>query len=204
LTAGNGARSLFSTGAEEIAVQLFRVVPALLLLGAAPRHNYIVDEGQSEVSASVAFFGLASKTAKFPRISGAITLSPDDPERVDLTVRIDATALSAPDSVTLARLKGPKFFDVARYPTVVFVGREMRMTGSRDAQIDGHITARGVTRPATLMVQFTAPPLGAGRGAPLTLKGRTAIDRRAFGMTAYPLIVGRKVTIHIRAVLVPA
>ena len=182
----------------------WRVLPALLLIGAVPGQRYAIDATGSDVSAEVAFFGIASKTAHFPKVTGGIELSRDQPERIDLTVRIDATALTAPDSVTLGRLKGPKFFDVARYPTILFVGRTMAMTGDRDAEIAGQITARGVTRPATLAVRFTAPPLRADGRAPMSLAGETVIDRREFGMTAYPLIVGRKVRIRIRAALVPA
>ena len=178
-------------------------LPALLLIGAAPGQRYVIDPAASEVSAKVAFFGLASKTAHFPKVSGGIELSPSDPERIDLAVKLDATALTAPDSVTLARLKGPKFFDVARYPTVEFGGRHMTMTGPREARIEGHLTARGVARPATLAVRFAEPPLRAN-GRAMTLEGQTVIDRRAFGMTAYPLIVGRKVTIQIRVALIPS
>lgn len=185
-------------------MRLSRALLALLLVAAAPPRHYTIDPAASEVTAKVAFFGLASKTARLPKVAGGITLSPNDPRQIDLTVKIDAAALTAPDSVTLARLKGPKFFDVARYPTILFVGRTMTMTGERSAQIAGHITARGVARPATLAVRFTAPPLSAGTQTPLALDGETVIDRREFGMTAYPLIVGRNVRIRIRATLVPS
>ena len=181
-----------------------RALPALLLIGAAPGQRYIIDAAASEVSAKVAFFGLGSKTARFPRMSGGIQFSRDRPEQIDLTVQLDATALTASDSVTLARLKGPKFFDVARHPTILFRGRKMRMTDDRDGQVSGEITARGITRPATLAVQFTTSPLRADGREPLMLNGETVIDRREFGMSAYPLIVGRKVRIRIRAALVPA
>lgn len=185
-------------------MRCFRVVPALLLIGAAPAERYSIDAAQSQVSARVAFFALASKTAHFPKVSGWIILSRDTPERIDLTVNLDATALTAPDNVTLARLKGSAFFDVARFPTVVFRGDTMRLTGETSATIAGQITARGVTRPATLAVRFSSPPLRADGRKPLILDGETVIDRREFGMTAYPLIVGRKVTIRVHATLVPA
>lgn len=185
-------------------MRLLRALPALLLIGAAPAQHYTIDASASDVSARVAFFGLASKTARFPKVSGGIALSRDAPEQIELIVTLDATALTAPDSVTLARLKGPKFFDVARYPAILFVGLRMEMTGERDARIAGRITARGVTRPTVLAVRFTESPLRADGRIPLALDGETVIDRREFGMTAYPLIVGRKVKIRIRAALVPA
>mgnify|MGYP006142963951 CR=1 FL=1 len=52
------------------------------------------------------FFGLSSKTAVFPRMQGAVTIVPGAPEKAVIDVTFDATAIQAPDSVTLARLRG--------------------------------------------------------------------------------------------------
>ena len=178
---------------------------ALTALGAAgPSHRYTIDDARSDVAARVAFFGLASKTAHFPRMSGGITLDPAHPQTADLDVVLDARALTAPDKVTLGRLKGPKFFWVERYPTVRFAGHGLRLSGAQSGTVAGAITARGVTRPATLAVSFAQPVAGSGAARPIDLTGRTTIDRKAFGMTAYSPIVGRKVAITIRARMVPA
>ena len=124
-------------------------------------------------------------------------------ENRDLDVEIDARRLTAGDSLTLARLKGKDFFDVERYPTVRFAGRTMQMTGPTSATVAGEVTARGVTRPAVLAVTFRDPPARATGRDPIELSARTVIDRRAFGMTAYSAIVGRKVTITIKARMTP-
>ena len=79
----------------------------------------------------------------------------------------------------------------------------MAMTGPVSATVAGEITARGVTRPAVLAVTFAQPPVRATGREPFSLTARTTIDRRAFGMTAYSLIVGRKVTITIETRMVP-
>lgn len=175
----------------------------LLTAASAPAQRYVLDPAASEVSARVAFLGLASKTARFPKLSGGIALAPGWLERIDLNVELDARALTAGDSVTLARLKGPAFFDVANHPTVSFRGSAMAMTGPTTATVPGELTARGVTRPATLAVTFARPPAQASGREPIDLTARTTIDRRQFGMTAYGLIVGNKVTITIRARMTP-
>ena len=53
----------------------------------------VLDAAQSAVSARVAFFGLASKTAHFPEVSGGIQLDADRPGAVDLDVTLNARAL---------------------------------------------------------------------------------------------------------------
>lgn len=182
---------------------VFAAVLLLATAAATPAYRYRLDESGSNVSARVAFFGLASKTAHFPKVSGGIALSPDRLEEIDLYVTLDARALTAGDSVTLGRLRGEKFFDVAHYPVVQFSGQHMTMTGPVTATVTGEITARGVTRPAVLAVSFAHPPASATGREPINLSARTVIDRRAFGMTAYKVIVGRNVTITINARMVP-
>jgi len=173
---------------------------ALANIGAPQR--YTLDAGASNVSAKVPFFGLASKTARFPRMEGAVTIVPGAPERAVIEVTFDATAIEAPDSVTLARLRGEKFFWVEKYPTIRFVGRSLALTSPTRGTVSGELTARGITRPAKLDVTFTADPLKQV-GKPVSFTGTTTIDRREYGMKSYQLIVGNKVDITLKARMVP-
>ncbi len=164
--------------------------------------RYTLDASASNVSAQVPFFGLASKTARFPRMQGAVTIVPGAPEKAVIDVTFDATAIEAPDSVTLARLRSEKFFWVEKYPTISFVGRSLKLASPTRGTVSGDLTARGVTRPATLAVIFTADPI-AQAGKPVSFTGTTTIDRRQFGMKAYQLIVGNKVDITLKARMIP-
>ena len=188
------------------------IVTAILSLGlmaaspvATNRWHYRSDPEGSAVSARVAFLGLASKTAKFPQISGELSLPAtigSESRPITLDVALDARALQAPDALTLKRLKGPDFFDVDRFATIRFTGERLRMTGPRTADVTGSLTARGVTRPETLHVSFDSQPDPRDR-QPIGLTGTMRIDRRAYGMHAWSLIVGRKVDITIRTRMVP-
>ena len=77
------------------------------------------------------------------------------------------------------------------------------MTGPTTGNIEGQITARGVTRPATLAVTFRDPPGQANGHDPLQLTARTSLNRKDFGMTAYSVVVGKTVAITIDARLMP-
>ena len=189
--------------ATRVTRAVLSLLPLLALAAAPPTYHYRIDAPHSEVAARVGLFGIASKTARFPAMTGTIALSPDRLDTIDLDVKLDARHLTAGDSVTLARLKGPNFFDVARYPMVRFTGRRMTMTGPVTATVDGAITARGVTRPIVLAVSFAQSPARATGRDPIALTARATIDRRDFGMNAYRLIVGSKVTITINARMVP-
>ncbi|MDF8335030.1 YceI family protein [Novosphingobium cyanobacteriorum] len=183
----------------------FATAPLLFLLTAAvePQHiRYALDKSHSNVSARVAFLGLSTKTARFPDMNGTFAVSPADPSAVTMQVDIDARTLTTGDSQTKT-LRGKSFFDVGRYPTLRFVASRMDMHGDRAATVDGQLTAKGITRPIRLDVTFSAPPMETGGTQPIELVANTTVDRNRFGMTAWPLVVGRMVKVTIRARMVP-
>ncbi len=174
---------------------------------AAPARNgavrYTIDAGASSVEAKVSFFAIASKTARFPKMAGAVKIVPGRPDDARIDVTFDATALEAPDETTLSRLRGEKFFWVEKYPQVRFVGEKLTLTSPTKGKVKGKLTARGVTRPATLAIEFDTPPLKAATGQPIRFTGETTIDRRDFGMKSYQLVVGNKVDITLSARMQP-
>jgi polyisoprenoid-binding protein YceI len=178
------------------------LAPLALLANSAGPINYRLDSGASNVTAKVAFLGLGSKTASFPKMSGAVTVVPDQPQRATIDVTFDARALTASDQTTTTRLRGDKFFWVAKYPTVRFVGRSLKLTSKIKGTVSGQLTARGVTRTETLNVTFDSDPATAS-GKPISFTGTTRIDRRQYGMKSYQLVVGNKVDIRLRARMVP-
>ena len=183
--------------------RLLALVALLALAATSPAYHYRLDGPRSQVSAKVSYMAFGSKTARFPVMRGAIRIVPDHLEVIDLDVVLDAAQMTAGEKSDTAYLRGPDFFDVARFPVVSFSGHRMTMTSATTARIDGQITARGVTRPAALTATFRDPPAQTTGRDPIQLSATTAINRKDFGMNSYSLIIGKKVTITIEARLVP-
>ena len=175
----------------------------LLAANASAPVNYRLDQAGSLLSAEVPFFGLASKTATFPKVEGTATIVGNDPSEAAIDVTWDATAITAPDSVTLGRLKSERFFWVEEHPKIRFQGRGLTMSSNTKGTITGRLTARGVTRDQTLDVTFDRDPLKAGADTPINFTANAKIDRRDFGMRSFQLIVGNKVSITFDARIVP-
>lgn len=189
-----------------VRIALAAMAGVLLAAATAPADHgwrYALDAATSQVSARVAFMGLASRTARFPAVSGSVALQPGRDDAMEIDVVLDARALRADDAVTLSRLKGPAFFDVERHPTIRFTGHAMRRTGERTAEVAGELTARGVSRPQVLAVTFERPIGQANGREAMGLAGRMTIDRRQYGMIAYSPIVGNRVDVEIRTRMVP-
>lgn len=170
----------------------------------ASTYRFTLDPRTSSVDAKVAFMGVGNRKAYFPALRGNVTLSPAQMNHIDLDVSIDATQLKSDDRVTTGRLKGKDFFYVDKYPTIRFEGTQLAMSSSTSGVVHGELTARGVTRPLALNVTFSAPPATASGKEAIRLTGITTINRKDFGMTAYSVIVGKKVSITIKTRLLPS
>ena len=176
---------------------------ALLAANAGAPRDYALDSVASEVKAKVSFMGLGSKSMTFPKMKGQVRIVPDAPKQASIDVTFDAAALEASDASTRDRLRGDKFFWVAKHPTVRFTGTSLAMTSPTRGTVAGKLTARGVTKRQTLEVVFEEDPDKAAANAPIRFTATTRIDRRDYGMTSYQLVVGNNVDVTMKARMVP-
>ena len=88
-------------------------------------------------------------------------------------------SLRVKDENLTAHLQSPEFFDAERHPELTFVSTAIRRNGD-EVEIDGSLTIKGVTRPATLTGTITGPTVdhfGANR---VGFELQTVIDRTQF------------------------
>lgn len=183
---------------------LFALLAFLATTAAAsPLFQFKLDSEHSSANAKVAFMGLANASAQFPQMSGEMKFWPDRPDAFEFHVVADARAITASNGIMRRTLKGPNFFDAERHPWVTFTGNAIQLTSATTGTVTGDLTARGVTRPITLTVKFASPPLLNNGSEPIDFTAATQINRREFGMTAYPLVVGNTVKIAITARMTP-
>jgi polyisoprenoid-binding protein YceI len=79
-----------------------------------------------------------------------------------------------------AHVLSPEFFDAERHPVLTFSG-ELARDGDR-ATIDGEITMKGITRPATLEGTIVGPTVDHFGATRVGLKLETVVDRTDFDM----------------------
>jgi polyisoprenoid-binding protein YceI len=173
-----------------------------LALGAAapvqfPPGVYAVDTAHSRVSAKVPYFGLSSMAVTFPKIDGNLAYDEANSQAFKLDVNVDATALEGSSAWVNTILKGPDFFKVADFPTISFRGTKIAVNGARSARVEGDMTIRGITRPIGLDVAFDETLAEMTKAGQIAFIATAQINRRDFGMTAYPMVVGQKVALTI-------
>jgi polyisoprenoid-binding protein YceI len=83
------------------------------------------------------------------------------------------------DEALQQHLLSPEFFDAERHPVLTFASTEIRRNGD-EVEIDGNLTIKGITQPATLKGTITGPAVDHFGATRVGLKLATAIDRTAF------------------------
>src|SRR5438105_536402 len=90
----------------------------------------------------------------FKNVRGSLLFDEDDPGSGSVEAIIDARGLWTGDPDRDAHLKSADFLDVERHPEIRFRGRVAQRSGALSWRVGGELTIRGVTRPATLEVQY--------------------------------------------------
>jgi polyisoprenoid-binding protein YceI len=91
-------------------------------------------------------------------------------------------SLQVKDESLQAHLLSPEFFDAERNPEVSFASTAIRRDGD-SVEIDGDLTIKGITKPATLEGTITGPAVDHFGATRVGFKLQTVIDRREFDIT---------------------
>jgi polyisoprenoid-binding protein YceI len=165
---------------------------------AAPE-EFVIDSGHAFPSFEVRHLGIATQRGRFNRTSGTILLDREAGVG-SVDVLIDARSIDTGNGVLDDLLRGPSFFDVARYPEIRYKSVQASLVEGKTSRIDGELTLLGVTRPVVLEVSG----FGCTR-KPLLVVLRCGADMKAtfrrseFGMSAMSSFVSDEVTILIQA-----
>ncbi len=95
------------------------------------------------------------------------------------TARIET--ISVKEENLQGHLLSPEFFDAERHPEVTFVSRSIKRDGD-NVEIEGDLTMKGITKPATLKGTATGPTVDHFGATRLGLKLETVVDRTQFDM----------------------
>lgn len=109
-----------------------------------PRHTYASFEADH-------MDGLSTWRGKFAKSSGSVTL---DRKHRTGTVHavIDPASVQTGNAPLDAELQSDEFFDVKKFPTVVYQGTQIRFKGDVPSEVVGTLTMHGVTRPLNLHI----------------------------------------------------
>lgn len=119
--------------------------------------TYRFDQAHSKIGFSVHQF-LGTTNGKFTKFDGKIDLDREHPENSSVAARIDVRSIDTAIVKRDNHLRSEEFFNVAKYPEIIFKSRSVRPAGPQAGDIQGDLTMHGVTKPITLHVKLLSSP----------------------------------------------
>jgi polyisoprenoid-binding protein YceI len=148
----------------------------------ASLQQYQLDAGHSIVEFSIGF-AFTHVKGRFTDPKGSIIYDPVHPENSSVTIIAPSKSLDTGWGNRDRHLKTSDFFDVEKFPTVVFQSTRLRRSG-RDWLMDGNFTMHGVTKAMTVPLVLPAPRRSPESGwMILTATSTFRLARKDFGIT---------------------
>jgi polyisoprenoid-binding protein YceI len=168
--------------------------------------EWAVDAAKSSIGFTGRQMGVPSK-GRFKSFTATVKFDPDDLAGSAVVVTVDAASADAGNTDIDKELKQPKWFDVARFPTVRFVTTAFRAKGSAtagkgDYEATARLTIRDVTEEVLLPFKLDIGQDPADPGQVVArMTGALTISRTKFGVGRDEWrdtkIVGDEVDLHI-------
>jgi polyisoprenoid-binding protein YceI len=176
----------------------------LLIVPAAPAtagsERFRLDPWHTRVVFRIDHAGFSRAMGAFSGATGVLEFDPADWSSARLDVRLPLTSLDLGEADWNDKVLGRSFLDAGDQPEARFVSTRVEPSGPDQARVTGQLSLRGLSREVVLDVR-----LNALKRHPLTLR-RTAgfsatarLDRRDFGITTWPNVIGHEVELLIEA-----
>lgn len=182
------------------AAQQLVASPARTASPSAQPGHYKLETSHARVLFSVSHAGLSTWYGDFPGATGTLDLDPANLESSRLAVQVPTAGVDSNNGVLDAELRGDKWFDAARFPTITFVSRRIVRTGPIRANIIGDLTMHGVTKPVILQARFNKAGINPfAKTYTVGFEVSGTIKRSDFGVSEDVPLVGDEVNLLISA-----
>jgi polyisoprenoid-binding protein YceI len=188
---------------------LCAVLVAASVAGAAPPAGaevYRLDPVHTRIAFVVDHAGLSRAIGTFSGVQGRLEFSPDAWTDATVALTVPLATLDLGDGDWREAVLDGTFLDAGDFPEAHFVSTAVTPGGPDRARIAGVLTLRGVSRPVELDARLNAAkrhPITRRRSAGFS--ATATISRRAFGIDAWPNVVGDEISlmIEVEAILDP-
>lgn len=168
---------------------------------AAEAVTYALDPVHTRVVFLVEHAGFSRAMGAISGSSGTLRFNPDDWRSATLEVTVPLTRLDLGDAKWNEAVLAANLLDGKRHPEAHFVSRQVGPGEPGHARVCGDLSLRGTTAPVCMEVRLNSlrrhpfPPFRRTAGFSAT----ATLSRSAFGITAWPKLIGDEVQLLIEA-----
>jgi polyisoprenoid-binding protein YceI len=173
-------------------------------LSPASAATWKIDPAHSHAQFSIRHMMISNVRGDFSRISGVVDYDSKNISKAKVSADIDVSTVDTGEPDRDKHLRGTDFFDVGKYPAMMF--KSKKVIGAKDGKFKlvGDLTLHGVTKEVTLDVDGPTPEIKDPKGnVKIGASASTKINRKNFGITTGGImdnggaLIGEDVTISI-------
>lgn len=153
------------------------------IFATAQSTKWIVDDTHAKLGFKVTHFGISETDGKFTKFTGTVLADKPDfsDSKIDLTIEVSSVDTDNEQRDT--HLKSADYFDVAKYPQIIFKGKSFKPVSKNKYKLTGDFTMHGVTKEVTLDAIYRGTvPLDPFGNTKAGFKITGLIDRTHWGL----------------------
>jgi polyisoprenoid-binding protein YceI len=157
-----------------------------LILSTALRAEDIawrIDTNHSAAHFSVRHLMISTVRGEFSGISGMVRYDARHPAQASVEATVDCRTLNTGVAKRDEQMKGPDFFEVKKYPNMVFKSKRVQTAGKDKLKVTGDLTINNTTREVVIEVDGPSPQVKDAQGRmKIGLNATARINRKDFGI----------------------
>lgn len=161
--------------------------------------TYKLDDTHASIVFKVNHLGFSDVYGMFGAAEGTINWDEANPSKSSFEVTVKSDSLTTMNKKRDDHLKGPDFFNVKQFPTIVLKSKSIKKSGPKKFEVAGDLTLHGVTKP----VKFTLVQHNTGKDPWGNMRtgasAELSVNRTEYGMNymSKPGEIGDKVDLMI-------
>lgn len=116
--------------------------------------EYKIDATHSNVIFKVKHLAISTVTGNFGKFEGTLDFDPAKPSSLKTEAIIEANSINTNEANRDKHLKSDDFFAAEKHPKITFKSKKVEIGKDGKGTMTGDLTIRGITKPATLNVEF--------------------------------------------------
>ena len=142
-----------------------------------------IDNAHSEINFTVRHMMISNVRGRFEEFSGNVELDLENPHNSSVEVQISASSIDTREPQRDAHLKSADFFDVEKYPQMIFKSTRVEVLDENKGRIYGNLTIKDITKPVVLETTYSGMAKSPWGSTSAGFSATTKINRKDWGLT---------------------
>jgi len=164
--------------------------------------TYTFDKNHGSLTFSATHFKISHVEGIFKNFNATLQSSKDDFSDAVIEMIADAKSINTNVDMRDNDLKSSNWFDVEKYPSIIFKSTSFKKTSGDNYKLEGNITMHGVTKPIVFDVVYNGKatnPMSKKSMVGFTVTGK--LNRKDFGVGTekFESVVGQDIDVKANA-----